>query len=71
LFLDGNSPATIQQDFSAPILERSMERSKFYLANQGEVDENIRQGEAEIRRVVRLLSEMDPEAYAGLMRLRE
>jgi uncharacterized protein (DUF433 family) len=70
-FLDGDSPETIQQNLSALTLQKIYGAIAFYLANQSEVDQNIRQGEREIRSVVPPLNERNPEAYARLMRLRE
>jgi hypothetical protein len=43
----------------------------FYLAHQSEVDANIREGEAQIQRLVAPLSERKPEAFRRLEKARE
>jgi len=70
-FNGGESAETIQQHFPALTLEEVYGAITFYLANQGEVDENIYEGNQQIRALVPPLSERKPEAYARLMQLRE
>ncbi len=70
-FLNGDSPETIQHNFSILTLEQVYGAITFYLANKAMVDEYIRQGDEEARRQVPPLSEQNPELYARLMKARE
>ena len=69
-FKDRDSPETIRQNFSSLSLEQVYGAIAFYLAHEPEVDANIREGEAEIERSVRPLSESRPELHARLERAR-
>lgn len=69
-FQGGESPETIQQDYSSLTLEQVYGAIAFYLGRQSEIDANIRQGEEEVRRLVPPLSRRKPEAYARLQRAR-
>jgi len=70
-FQDGDSPETIRQNFPSLSLEQVYGAIAFYLANQTEVDANIREGEAELERSVPPLSQSRPELYARLRKARE
>jgi len=59
-FQDGDSPETIRQNFPSLSLEQVYGAIAFYLANQTEVDANIREGEAELERSVPPLSQSRP-----------
>lgn len=65
-FNEGESPETIRQNFSSLNLEQVYGAIAFYLANRDTVDANIREGERELDRSVRPLSETRPELYARL-----
>jgi uncharacterized protein (DUF433 family) len=69
-FKAGDSPETIRQNFSSLTLEQVHGAIAFYLAHDREVDDNIRQGEAEIDRLVPPLSESRPDLYARPERAR-
>jgi uncharacterized protein (DUF433 family) len=69
-FKAGDSPETIRQNFSSLTLEQVYGAIAFYLAHEQEVDTNIREGETEIERWVRPLSDSRPELYARLERAR-
>jgi len=69
-FKAGDSPETIRQNFSSLSLEQVYGAIAFYLAQEQEVDANIREGEAEIERSVPPLSASRPELYARLDRAR-
>ena len=70
-FNDGESPETIRQNFPSLRLEQVYGAITFYLAHQGEVDRNIREGEEELDRSVPHLSDCRPELYARLQKARE
>ena len=70
-FRGGESPEIIQQNFPSLTLEQVYGAIAFYLGRQAEIDANIRQGEAEVRRQVPPLSQRKPEANARLQRARE
>jgi uncharacterized protein (DUF433 family) len=69
-FKAGDSPETIRQHFSSLSLEQVYGAITFYLAHEQEVDANIREGEAELKRTVPPLSESRPELHARLERAR-
>jgi uncharacterized protein (DUF433 family) len=69
-FKAGDSPETIRQNFSSLSLEQVYGAIAFYLAHEREVDANVREGEEEIERSVRPLSESRPGLYARLERAR-
>jgi uncharacterized protein (DUF433 family) len=69
-FRDGDSPGTIQQNFSSLTLEQVYGAIAFFLAHEQEVDANIREGEEQFQRSVPHLSEIRPELYARLERAR-
>ena len=51
-FRSGDSPETIRQNFPSLTLEQVYGAITFYLAHQEEVEANIREGEAEIDRLL-------------------
>src|SRR3954453_20700136 len=63
-FNTGDSPETIRQNFSSLSLEQVYGAIAFYVAHEQEVDANIREGEAEVRRSLPPLSESRPVLYA-------
>jgi uncharacterized protein (DUF433 family) len=69
-FRAGDSPETIRQNFSSLTLEQVYGAIAFYLANEQEVDSNIREGEVAIQNSIPPLSESRPELYARLERTR-
>ena len=69
-FKAGDSPETIQQNFSSLTLEQVYGAITFYLGHESEVDANIKQGEEDLNRAVPSLSESRPELYARLERAR-
>lgn len=62
-FWNGDSPETIAQSFPTLTLEQIYGAIAFYLAHQAEVDEYIRQGEAEFDEMRRRAREADPMFY--------
>lgn len=50
-WLQGDSPETIADNFSAITLEQVYGAIAFYLANQDEIDEYLRQGEVEYEKL--------------------
>jgi len=70
-FRSGESPEVIQQHYPSLSLEQVYGGITFYLAHQSEVDANIREGEAQIQRLVAPLSERKPEAFRRLEKARE
>jgi uncharacterized protein (DUF433 family) len=70
-FRSGDSPETIRQNFPSLTLEQVYGAITFYLAHQEEVEANIREGEAEIDRLLPPLSQSRPELYQRLQRARE
>ena len=70
-FKDGESPETIRQNFPSLTLEQVYGAIAFYLANQSEVNANIREGEEELERSVPPLSQSRPDLYARLQKARE
>jgi uncharacterized protein (DUF433 family) len=70
-FKSGDSPETIRQNFPSLTLEQVYGSIAFYLAHEEEVDANIREGEAELERLIPPLSQSRPELYARLQRARE
>jgi uncharacterized protein (DUF433 family) len=70
-FNDGESPETIRQNFPSLRLEQVYGAITFYLAHQGEVDRNVREGEEELDRSVPHLSHSRPELYTRLQKARE
>ena len=71
LYLDGASPETIQDDFPSLSREQIDGAIAFYLAHRREVDANIREGEAEIDRLVPPLEKSYPDLYAKLRRAKQ
>jgi uncharacterized protein (DUF433 family) len=71
LYLDGASPETIQDEFPSLSLEQIHGALAFYLAHKAEVDANIREGEAELDRLVSPLEQVNPDLYARLQRARQ
>lgn len=69
-FKGGDSPETIRQNFASLTLEQVYGAIAFYLAHEQDVDANIREGQEEIERSVRPLSEGRPELYSRLERAR-
>ena len=69
-FRGGESPETIQQNFPSLTLEQVYGAIAFYLGRQPQGDDNIRQGEADLHRLVPPLSQRRPEAYTRLQRAR-
>ncbi len=65
-FKTGDSPETIRQNFSSLTLEQVYGAIAFYLAHEQEVDDNIREGEIELRLSAPALSESRPELYRRL-----
>ncbi len=65
-FRGGDSPETIQQNFNTLTLEQVYGAIAFYLQNQDEVDRNISEAEATIRRLVPPLSQRNPELWDRL-----
>jgi uncharacterized protein (DUF433 family) len=70
-FRNGESAEAIQQNFAALTLEQVYGAIAFYLKHQAEVDANIREGEAELRRGIPSLRDRKPEAFLRLQRARE
>jgi len=64
-------PETIRQNFSSLSLEQVYGAIAFYLAHEGDVDANIREGEEQLQGSVPHLSESRPELYARLERARD
>jgi uncharacterized protein (DUF433 family) len=69
-FRGGESPETIQQNFSSLTLERVYGAIAFYLRHRDEVDRNIVAGEEAARLFAPPLSERNPEAWQRLQRAR-
>lgn len=59
-FKAGDSPETIRQNFSSLSLEQVYGAIAFYLAHEGDVDANIREGEEQLQGSVPHLSESRP-----------
>ncbi len=70
-FKDGESPETIRHNFPSLTLEQVYGAITFYLAHEREVEDNIREGEEELRRSVPHLSRSRPALYARLERARK
>jgi uncharacterized protein (DUF433 family) len=70
-FHSGEIPEAIQQQYPSLSLEQVYGAITFYLGHQAEVNANIREGEAAIRRIIPTLSERKPEAFRRLQQARE
>jgi uncharacterized protein (DUF433 family) len=70
-FKGGESPETIRQNFPSLTPEQVYGAVAFYLGHQQEVEANIREGEAELERLVPPLSQNRPDVYARLQRARK
>jgi uncharacterized protein (DUF433 family) len=70
-FNSGESPESIRHNFPSLSLEQVYGAIAFYLAHEKEVDTNIREGEEDLDRRVRHLSQSRPELYARLQHARE
>lgn len=70
-FNRGNLPETIQRQFSSLTLAQVYGAIAFYLSNQAEIDEYLRQGEIEYEELRQAQREADPEFYARFDKLRE
>jgi len=66
LYRDGASPEAIQDDFPSLTIDQIKGAISFYLAHKQEVDDNIREGEAQIERLVPALEDSRPDLYAKL-----
>ncbi len=69
-FRSGDSPETIQRNFNTLTLEQVYGAIAFYLRNQDEVDRNILDGEAALRRLVPSLSQRNPALWERLQSAR-
>ncbi len=69
-FWNGESPETIAQSFPTLTLEQVYGAIAFYLAHQAEVDEYIRQGEAEFDEMRQRAREADPMFYQKMAEAR-
>ena len=67
LYRDGGSPETIQDEFPSLSLEQIHGAIAFYLANRDQVDANIREGEAELDRLVPPLEKSHPQLHGKLL----
>ena len=67
----GDSPETIRRNFPSLTLEQVYGSIAFCLAHETGVDANIREGEAELERLITPLGQSRPELYARLQRARE
>lgn len=67
----GNLPETIQRQFSSLTLAQVYGAIAFYLSNQAEIDEYLRQGELEYEEMRQTQREADPKFYARFDKLRE
>lgn len=67
----GNLPETIQRQFSSLTLAQVYGAIAFYLSNQTEINEYLRQGEIEYEQMRQTQREADPEFYARIDKLRE
>jgi len=65
-FWNGESPETIAQSFPALTLEQVYGAIAFYLSNQAEIDEYIKEGEAEYEAMREAARAADPEFYQKL-----
>jgi len=62
-FWNGESPETIAQSFPTLTLEQVYGAIAFYLSHQAEIDDYIRQGEAEYEAMRQAAREADPMFY--------
>jgi len=67
----GDLPETIARKFPALNLAQIYGAIAFYLSNQTEIDEYLRQGEIEFEKLRREQRRDDPEFYARFNKLRE
>jgi uncharacterized protein (DUF433 family) len=65
-FRRGSSPETIAQSFPVLRLEEVYGGITFYLANQNEVDEYLKQSEKDYAKAVEEARAADPQLYARL-----
>ena len=70
-FQRGDLPETIARKFSALNLAQVYGAIAFYLSNQTEIDEYLRQGEIEFEKFRRQQRQLDPEFYARFDKLRQ
>ncbi len=70
-FQRGDLPETIIRKFPALNLAQAYGAIAFYLSNQADIDEYLRQGEIEYENFRRQQRELDPEFYARFEKLRE
>ena len=70
-FKGGEPPEAIRQNFPSLTLEQVYGAIAFYLGHQEEIEANVREGEAELERLVPPLSQSRPDVYARLQRARE
>ena len=69
-FWKGESPETIAQSFPTLKLEQVYGAIAFYLANQEEIDEYIKQGEADYEAKRKAAREADPMFYQKMAEAR-
>ena len=67
----GDLPETIARKFPALDLAQVYGAIAFYLSNQAEIDEYLRQGEVEYEKFRQQQRRADPEFYARFDKLRE
>ncbi len=65
-WLQGDSPETIVDNFPSVTLEQAYGAIAFYLANRDEIDEYLRQGEADFERLSREWRAKHPLFYQKL-----
>ncbi len=70
-FQRGDLPETIARKFSALKLAQVYGAIAFYLSNQAEIDEYLRQGEIEYEKFRFQQRQLDPEFYARFEKLRQ
>ncbi len=70
-WLQGDSPETIADNFPALTLEQVYGAIAFYLANQDEIDEYLRQGEAEAEQLKQQWRANNSALYRKLLTLKE
>ena len=70
-FLNGQAPESIADSFPLLTLEQIYGAIAYYLAHQAEIDEYLRQGEAEFEVLRQRLREQNPLFYQKLMAFRQ
>jgi len=70
-FLNGQTPESIVDSFPLLTLEQVYGGIAYYLAHQVEIDEYLRQGEAEFEVLRQRLREQNPFFYQKLMAFRQ